>query len=743
LPLPLEQLLRDYVSRPAYKPERAKALAKDLGVKKQRFEEFKTKIDELVAAGVLGRTESGKIIAGRSLLKPGASQGRQIVGTLKRTAAGDGFVLPQGASRDTHNVEIFIDSSQIRDAQTGDTVLVEYMAERMSNGRRLGRIVEVVERASTTFVGVYYVDDGEAWVMIDGKQFAEPVWLGDPGAKGAQPEDKVVVDMVRFPTPHRHGEAVITQVLGPRGEPGVDLLTVIHEFGLPHEFPKEVLDEAREKALTIDEENFGDREDLTRETIITIDPVDARDFDDAISLKRTDDGHWHLGVHIADVSHFVTPGSALDIEAKRRGNSVYLPRHVIPMLPEVISNSLASLQADHVRYTLSAFIEYTPDGVPIHSRFARTAIKVKKRFAYEQVMPIINNPKKAKDVPDEILKLLLDMFELAMILRKRRFAKGALELSMGDIELELDKEGRVVGAHEEHDDESHQIIEEFMLAANVAVATFLDDRGDEFLRRVHDDPTEVKMKAFGEFAAAVGHPVKQVQSRKELQGLLNRVKDLPEGRAVNYALLRSLKQAVYSPEPTGHYALAEEQYCHFTSPIRRYPDLLIHRQLIGRISGVRTYSVPRGAELMQIGQHCSDTERRAEQAERELKKIKLLEYLYERIGEEFDATVTGVDRYGFFCRGIQMPAEGLVHVTTLRDDIYDFERSGHCLTGRRSGRVIRLGDPVRVAVARVDVDRRELDLRLVEGPSPARRSRSTGKSKGHDRARRPAKKRRR
>jgi ribonuclease R len=409
------------------------------------------------------------------------------------------------------------------------------------------------------------------------------------------------------------------------------------------------------------------------------------------------------------------------------------------MLPEVISNSLASLQENHIRYTLSAFIEYSPEGIPVHTRFARTAIKVKKRFAYEQVMPIVNHPKKAKDLQDDVLKLLLDMFELAMILRKRRFAKGALELSMGDIELDIDKEGRVTGAHEEHDDESHQIIEEFMLAANVAVATFLDDRGDEFIRRVHEDPSEMKMKAFGDFAEAVGHPIKQVQSRKEIQALLRKVHDLPEGRAVNYALLRSLKQAIYSPEPTGHYALAEEQYCHFTSPIRRYPDLLIHRQLIGRITGTRTYSVPRGAELTQIGQHCSDTERRAEKAERELKKIKLLEYLYERISEEFNATVTGVDRYGFFCRGIEMPAEGLVHITTLRDDIYDYDRAGHCITGRRSGRVIRLGDPVRVAVARVDVDRRELDLRLVEGPSQQGRRPAGPKKASRDKSsKRPA-----
>jgi ribonuclease R len=724
---PLDELLRDYIARPNYKPIRAKRLAKELGLKKQRLNEFFERLSGWEKTGLITFTESGRIVPGRTVSRAGRTAGgRQIQGVLKRTAAGDGFVLPTGATRETPNIEIFIDAGAMRDAQSGDTVLIELMQARRGGGRRTGRVVEVLERASTTFVGTYFEDDGQAWVQIDGKQFQEAVWVGDPGAKGARPDDKVVIDIVRFPSAHRRAEAVVTQVLGLRGEPGVDLLTIIHEFNIPSEFPPEVLEEAREAADTIDEDNFGDREDLTGQTILTIDPVDARDFDDAISLTRSDDGHWHLGVHIADVSFFVPPGSALDREAYRRGNSVYLPRHVIPMLPEVLSNSLASLQENHVRYTLSAFIEYTAEGVVASTRFARTAIRVTKRFAYEQVMPIISNPAAAKDVDPPVKKLLLDMFELAMLLRKRRFAHGALELELGSVDLDLDPDGRVIGAHEEHNDESHEIIEEFMLAANVAVATYFNDEREEFLRRVHEDPSVLKMTSFGEFVAAVGYPIKQAQSRHELQALLNRVKGKPESRAVNYALLRSLKQATYSPEPVGHYALAEEQYCHFTSPIRRYPDLLIHRLLISKLTGNRTYSGPRGAELVQAGQHCSDTERRAEAAERELTKIKLLEFLKDRVGDEMDAVITGVDRFGFFCRGVELPAEGLVHITTLRDDIYDYERSGHCLTGRRSGKTIRLGDPVRVSIARVDVDRRELDLRLVEhaAKQPPQRTKS-------------------
>jgi len=425
-------------------------------------------------------------------------------------------------------------------------------------------------------------------------------------------------------------------------------------------------------------------------------------------------------VHIADVSHFVRPGSALDAEAYLRGTSVYLPDRVLPMLPETISNHLASLQQGKIRYTISALLEFTPEGVPVAADFARSAIRVCRRFAYEEIMPILEHPERpAPNVSAKVRGLLFRMHDLAMRLRARRFAGGALELDLPEVKIDFDRSGKVRGAHLARHDESHQIIEEFMLAANVAVATALADRGVPFLRRVHEDPDLEKLRALAEFATSLGYPLKRFQSRVDLQRLLDRVRDTPHRQAVNYALLRSLKQAHYTSEELGHYALAVQNYCHFTSPIRRYPDLTVHR-LIGKlIDGTLEEAVMGETELLAAGEHCSRTERRAEQAERELVKVKLLTYMADRVGEEFAAVITGVQEFGFFCQVLEVPAEGLVHVSSLADDFYDFDRAGNALVGRRRGNRHQLGDTVRVVVAHVDVDRRQLDFRLV-GAAPAR-----------------------
>jgi ribonuclease R len=642
-----------------------------------------------------------------------------IAGVLRKRSSGIGFVVPHEPRPQGVTGDLYIAPADLGDAHNGDVVLARLLRRPGPQGRAAGVIVEVVERATNVFVGTYQEEDNQGYVDIDGTNFMEPVWVGDPGAKGAREGDKVVIEMIRFPTQHQIGEAVLTKVLGPRGEPGVDTLSVIHEFGLPDEFPEDVQEEARIEAENFSESNLQGREDLTGVLTVTIDPVDARDFDDAISLERSADGHWHLGVHIADVAHFVQPGTALDREAQQRGTSVYLPTKVIPMLPEVISNALASLQEKRVRFTKSVFIEYTPEGLPVHTRFANTAIKVDKRFAYEQVLPLIQKSeargqKSDGGVPAKVRKLLAEMYELAMMLRKRRLAQGSINLDLPEIKLDFDKDGRVSGAHEQLHDESHQIIEEFMLAANVAVATSLADRGIEFLRRTHGDPSESKMRAFAEFVDSLGFKLRNPQSRHELQKLLVQVAGKPEERAVHYALLRSFKAAEYSPFDVGHYALAVQNYCHFTSPIRRYPDLTLHRWIDAILTNNPTYRGPSGEELLRLARQCSATERRAADAERELTNLKLLAYLETRIDTEMDAVITGVDRYGFFCRGIELPAEGLVHVTTLSNgDYYDYDKASHTLTGRRSGEVFRLGDPVRVRVARVDVDRRQLDLRLV------------------------------
>ena len=646
---------------------------------------------------------------------PGASG--LVSGVLKKISSGAAFVIPSERSKDLKDpkeADIYVSARDVRDAQSGDDVLVRLTEKRRSSGQRCGVIEKVVDRATSVFVGTYFESGGQGFVRVDGTVFGAAIHVGDPGAKGAKPDDKVVIEMLRFPAPNRAGEAVLTEVLGQRGDPGIDTMTVIHSMGLPYEFPEAVHDDARRQADAFDETNLKGRTDLTAETIITIDPVDARDFDDAISLSRSKEGHWQLGVHIADVAHFVPTGSKLDVEAEKRGTSVYLPGHVIPMLPELISNGLASLQQGQVRFTKSAFIEFDETGTVVGADVANSVIRVTRRFAYEEVMPILNHPKKElANVTPEVRKLLQDMFELAMLLRRRRFAHGALQMGIPEVAIDFDEDGAVAGAHQRHHDESHEIIEEFMLAANIAVAGLLDSRGLPFLRRTHGDPDEVKMRNFQQFCQGLGLTLKKSQDRKEIQELIRSVEGKPEERAVNFALLRSMQQAVYSPDDTGHYALAEADYCHFTSPIRRYPDLTVHR-LIGQIAAGRSPSPQPIPELIQLGKHCSITERRAEKAERELIRIKMLRYMSERIGEEMDAIITGVESFGMFCQGVEIPAEGMIHLSSLSDDFYIFDQATRRLTGSRTHHEFRLGDPIRVVVAAVDIDRRQLDLRVAD-----------------------------
>ena len=453
------------------------------------------------------------------------------------------------------------------------------------------------------------------------------------------------------------------------------------------------------------------RTDFTRETIITIDPVDARDFDDAVSVViDPKSNHWVLTVHIADVSHFAKPGSRLDTEARRRSTSVYLPGQVIPMFPELISNGLASLQEGKPRYVKSVRIEFTPNLRKAHVEFFNGVIRTAKRFSYEQVGDCFGDPvEMAKQTP-EVSSLLKRMKDLALLLRKKRMKRGALELSMPEAVLEYDGDGRVSGAHFAVNDLSHQVIEEFMLAANEAVAEQFAVLDVPFLRRVHPAPNDDKLVAFARFAETLGYPMTHATDRFEIQRVLDASAKKPERAALHFALLRSLKQATYSPIQDDHYALAMTHYCHFTSPIRRYPDLVVHRQLDRFIRTGRTAG--NLDELKALGDHCSKLERRAEQAERELVKLKLLQYLSTRIGLKLDAVITGVADYGFFAQAEQFPAEGLVHVSGLTDDFYRFDEDARSLIGNRYRRRFRLGDRVRVIVARIDLQKRMLDFRL-------------------------------
>jgi len=697
----LEEEILAAVARKSYAPLKPKALARKLHISASQYVSFQRSLRDLVRQN---RLEIGKDHTIRAARPHGTA-----TGGYRGTSGGFGFVRPHAVDG-TVGPEIYIPAGKALDAATGDTVLVKIL--RKPSRRDLGpagEVVNVIERATRQFVGTYFERDGQAFVRVDGTVFSHSIYVGDPGAKGARPEDKVVLEMLRFPSPEDRGEGVISEILGPRGQPGVDTLSILRAFGLPDKFPAEALEEARAQAAAFDETDFHGREDFTGKTIVTIDPVDARDFDDAVSLTNDPKSkHWQLGVHIADVAHFVAPGGALDREARKRGTSVYLPQRVLPMFPEIISNSLASLQQGKVRYVQSVLMDFTPAGHFTAARFARGAIKVRKRFTYEQVMALLDNPDHSTE--PEVLALVLRMRDLGMILRKRRLRRGALELSMPETELEFDAQGRVTGAHFAKHDVSHQIIEEFMLAANEAVAEHLAHLGVPFLRRVHPAPEPTKLKAFADFARMLGYKIHHATDRFGLQRILEQSADKPDAYAVHYALLRSLKQATYSPVEEGHYALASDNYCHFTSPIRRYPDLTVHRQLARWLRTGRAGSDE--IELKALGEHCSKTERRAETAERELIKAKLLDYMSQRVGTDLEGIITGVADYGFYTQAAYLPVEGLVHISTLTDDYYYFEEASHSLIGRRTQRRYRLGDKVHVRVVRVDLQRRQLDFRV-------------------------------
>jgi ribonuclease R len=668
----------------------------------------------------------------KKAVRGGGGERAVVTGTFRRAAAGYGFVRPRGATSGDRTGDVFVPATASRDAASGDLVTVRIDRRFRGGQERIsGEIIEILERDTHRFVGRYYEQAGSGYVRVDGNIFSQPISVGDASAKSAFTDDKVVIEMVRFPSHWSEGEAVIVEVLGPSGQPGVDTLGIIHEYNLPLDFPADVLEDARRQAERFDEADLAGREDWTAATVITIDPVDARDFDDAISLVRLEQGHWQLAVHIADVGHFVPAGSALDREARERGTSVYLPDRVIPMLPEVISNHLASLQPQQVRLARTVVIEMTPEGMPVATDVLRTAIRSCRRFTYEEVDEYLADAAAWESkLSPEVHQLLGRMAELARTLRDRRLRRGALELTLPEIKLKIDRRGEVEGAYTVVNTFSHQIIEEFMLAANEAVASLLRTRGRAFLRRVHASPEPRKLKALTTFVRELGISCESLESRFEIQRVIDEVRERPERQAVNYAVLRSMQKAHYAPIEEGHYALNSRDYCHFTSPIRRYPDLTVHRLFDRLAKGKRS---PESDEaLLSLGEHCSEREQRAQAAERELIKIKLLTYMSRRIGQQMEAIVTGVESFGLFAQGLQIPAEGLLSIHSLRDDHYDYDSTTHQLVGRRAGNAYRLGDVIQVEIARVDIDRRELDFRLVGGsrkkvshPRPAANKKKT------------------
>jgi len=728
MPTKFSERIIDYMKQPGYQPMRPKKLARALGIASGQMGDFHDAVDAL--------RRMGRVVLGSNSAITLPDTRNQIVGTYRGNPRGFGFVVP---NEDTAHGDLYIPEGESGGAITGDTVRCRVFRRGKRDGKMSfgGSVLEIVERGHSQFVGQLQ-KDGEQWyVEPDGKILGGPIFIGDPGAKSAQPEDHVVVEITRYPQGNKPAQGVIVERLGPHSEPGVDLVSVCRQFHLPDTFPDEVLDETRGLARAFDVDAEAERREVIDDrTIITIDPDDARDFDDAISLEKLDAGAeakrkrakkskgkrkgpavWELGVHIADVSHFVKPGSHLDVEAYKRGTSVYLPGKVIPMLPEILSNGLCSLQEAEPRLCKSAFIRYDAAGRVVSAHFANTVIKSDKRLTYGEATAILDG--KTRGFPKVAVELVKRMNELAIAIRKRRLSDGMIVLNLPDVDLILNENGEVTGAEPEDTSFSHTIIEMFMVEANEAVARHLKKLKTPYLRRIHPDPDEASLEAMAKFVRAVGIDLPYDIEPQDIQELLTDLRARPEGYAVNLAVLKSMQMAEYSAKEIGHFALASENYSHFTSPIRRYPDLMIHRLLDLDFAGLLPLKkgakkTPKGwhseDSLFDAGNHLSYLSRRAESAERELKSVKILKLLQDQVGEDFEGVVTGVTSFGLFVQHPMYLLDGLLRIEDLGDDWWEVNVKGGRIEGERSGITFRLGSKLKVRIAEIDVPNREMKL---------------------------------
>jgi len=719
-----ENILRHLQAR-GYRPQPASEIAAAMGIAETEQGSFH---DACKALMKTGRVVMG---TGSTLLLPQPAS--QIVGEFRANPKGFGFIVP--STPNAHG-DLYVPPEATGGAITGDTVRAR-VTKRGKRGSKLlyeARVLEVIQRGRNRFVGEL-ARNGSRWAVIpDGNVLHAPILVSDPGAKSTRAGDQVVVELVEYPTPNRPARGVIVRVLGPHGDPGVDAASIIEHYQLPTEFDDESL---REAAAAVERFDAGgvpeDREDLTGMTVITIDPIDARDFDDAISLAPLSDGRIELGVHIADVSHFVREGGAIDTQARERGNSVYFPRHVIPMLPEVLSNGVCSLQERQLRLTKSVFLTYNDRGRVLDARFSNSMIRSAKRLTYEQASAILEG--KHGRTSKRVIAILQEADRLARRIRERRLEEGMLVLDLPDIELIHDDDGRVVDVRPEDQSFSHTVIEMFMVEANEAVARRLTELNVPFLRRIHA-PCDTNDGSLRRFLRILGHDIPAAPARRDLQALLDGVRDRPEAFAVHLAVLRSMSQAEYSPANTGHFALASDNYCHFTSPIRRYPDLTVHRLLDRALRGDFP-SDGRTSEAMlteekteSLGAHCSDTERRAESAERELKLVLLLRLLSHHVGEEFEGIVTGIANVGVFVQLRKYLIDGLLRFEGLLDDWWEIDPSRGAVQGQRSGRRLVVGDRLKVTIARVHVPTRQLNLSLLDASYQPRKSTQGSRKRG-------------
>src|SRR6266481_3755521 len=721
-----EQIL-SLLSRKDYRPLNKVEIAGKIGASGRARVALRKTLRDLERAGEIARIRKDRYVL--------PAEADLLSGKLSIHPAGYGFLISEKAGES----DVFIAAENVGTAMHGDRVVARISPEPPAGrikGRREGRVIRILERAHDTIVGTLQRSRNFHYVVPDDPRFVHDIYVRperdqQPGTP-ANVDDKVVVRLDAWESRHVNPEGEIIEVLGPASTPGIDVLSIIRKYHLPTEFPKDVLDQAERIAEQIDSRQLEGREDLRKEFIVTIDPDDARDFDDAIQVEKTNSG-WHLGVHIADVAAYVEPGSALDREARRRGNSVYLPDRVIPMLPERLSNGVCSLNPGVDRLTHSVFIHFDKNGAAKSARFVRSVIRSAHRLTYKQAYSILTSPPR-----DRLGERLHLAWEFAALLRRKRFEHGALDLDFPEVKVWVDKQGHPVRLERVENDESHQLIEEFMLAANEAVARELKKRAIPTIYRVHENPEPEKLAEYREFVLGFNYRVGDVTHRPELQRLLAAIRGKPEEQALKVALLKSLKRARYSPQPLGHYGLAKANYLHFTSPIRRYADLVVHRALGRDPAGAggrpaRSVRAPYRAdmgEIASIAEHISATERNAADAENDAAQIKKLEFFQRQLDQRnpqiFRAAIVDVRNYGLMMELPDALITGLVHVSSLTDDFYVFEPARRQLIGRRSRKRFSVGDQLSVFVARVDTFKRQVDF-AIAGPSEVPRKQRPGK----------------
>lgn len=645
-----------------------------------------------------------EVVPGKYKVK---NRGTQVTARFERRSNGKNHAITDD------NESIFIAERNSLRAMNGDKVLVLVYAKR-KNRETEGEVIEILEKNEQVFIGTLDVQKHFAFLLTDNKVLANDIFIPKDKLKGGKHGDKAVVRITDWPERARNPYGEVVDILGAAGENNTEINAIMAEYGLPYKYPENVEKAANKISEEIPQEEIRNREDFRDATTFTIDPKDAKDFDDALSIRRLGNGTWEIGVHIADVTYYVKPNTVIEKEAEKRATSVYLVDRVVPMLPERLCNFICSLRPNEDKLAFSCIFEMNDKAEVLRSRIARTVIRSNRRYAYEDAQAIIETGE--GDYKEEILKLN----DLAQQLRANRFAGGSIDFDRHEVKFEIDETGHPLGVYFKVSKEANKLIEEFMLLANRTVAETIGKikgrKPKAFVYRVHEQPDPDKLNTLSEFITRFGYKLKTTGKNTELSKgintLLRQVKNKPEENLIETITLRSMAKAVYTTENVGHYGLAFDYYTHFTSPIRRYPDMMVHRLL-------EKYLFQNGKsvnleKLEEECKHSSEMEQLAANAERASIKYKQVEYMSERLGQEYDGVISGVTEWGLYVEINENKCEGLVPIRDLEDDYYEFDEKNFCLIGHRKKRIYRLGDPIRIQIARANLEKKQLDFALVE-----------------------------